>query len=227
MAPHEESAITHVRPSDTRPRVFVSYAHDTEHHKTHVLQLCHLLRRHGIDAHLDSYDSNERQDWYAWYLDQVTQADFVLVVASPSYRAAGDGHAPASSNRGVQSEAAHLRDLLHADRPTWTRKLLPVVLPGGSLEEIPLFLQPYCASRYVITELTAPGVEDLLRTITAQPAYPPPALGDIPILPPRELPDEATPRTTETQVGTSTMHAHAVGPARVYQAAHDQYITER
>jgi TIR domain len=127
---------------DGPPRVFVSYAHDNAEHIAQVLRFCRLLRGNGIDAWLDRYDSNERRDWYAWYLNQVTGADYVLIVASPGYHAAGDGNGPATSRRGVQTEAAHLRDLLHADRPTWIRRLLPVVLPGRSVHEIPCSCSP-------------------------------------------------------------------------------------
>jgi hypothetical protein len=206
---------------DHRPQVFVSYAHDTEHHKRQVQQLCALLRSLGVDARLDSYDEDSRRDWYVWQVEQIEQADFVLCIASPRYRVTGDGRTEPDRNRGVQAEAAHLRDLLYLDRPNWTRKLLPVVLPGRSIDEIPLFLQPYCASRYVITEITADGVEVLLRTITGQPAHPPPDLGEIPVLPPIDTPAA----TTSTQ--PPRMWASASGHARVYQAGRDQHIIGR
>lgn len=201
------------------PRVFVSYAHDNQDHKIQVLRLCEVLRGQGVDARLDTYDDNERRDWYAWYVDQVNRADFVLVIASRDYRIAGDGQAAATCNRGVQSEAALLRDLLHADRPTWTKRILPVILPGRSVAEIPLFLQPNLASRYVVAEVSASGIEQLLRTITDQPAHPLPALGNPPTLPPLHIPDETH--------STSTMNAQVVGSGNVYQAGRDQYIGDR
>jgi hypothetical protein len=69
---------------------------------------------------------------------------------------------------------------LYAARPTWTRKLLPVVLPGGKLDGIPLFLAPASSSHYIIPELTPSGIEELLRTITGQHRHTPPNLGTIP-----------------------------------------------
>src|SRR4051794_18666529 len=81
-------------------RVFVSYTHDNEQHKLHVLQFCRLLRAHGVDARLDRYDSDERRDWYAWMIGQVTAADYVLVIASPDYKRVGNGHVPGTRNRG-------------------------------------------------------------------------------------------------------------------------------
>lgn len=205
-----------------RPRVFISYAHDSDEHKNLVLRLGNLLRGHGVDAWLDSYDGDERRDWYAWMTDQIKGSDYVLVVASAGYRASGDGNAPANRNRGVQAEAALLRELLHTDRPTWTRKLLPVILPGGSADQIPLFLQPWCADHYPILELSAPGMDGLLRTITRQPAHPAPELGDLPDLPPHPVPGDDLPRTA-----TVTMQAKSTGSGDIYQAGGDQYITDR
>jgi len=205
----------------TRPRVFISYAHDTVEHVTQVMKLCHVLRDQGVDARLDNQDVHERQDWYAWYVEQIRHADFVLVIASPNYRAAGDGQGAAHRSRGVRCEAALLRDLLHADRPAWTRKILPVVLPGGSIDEIPLFLQPYLGTHYVVGRISAGGIEDLLRTITGQPAYPPSPVRNIPILPPRRVFPETVPGERR-----HSAYVHASGRARVYQAGRDQYINE-
>jgi hypothetical protein len=91
-------------------------------------------------------------------------------------------------NRGAQSEAALLRERLHAERPTWTRKLLPVVLPGGSADHIPQFLQPHSASHYIVSEFSPAGIEELLRTITGQPSHPMPDLGPVPELLPERTP---------------------------------------
>ncbi|MEV6644235.1 TIR domain-containing protein [Amycolatopsis sp. NPDC051371] len=170
--------------SPDRVRVFVSYAHDDEAHKVAVRALAELLVHNGIDVDLDSWAGPARKDWGSWATGCIENADFVLVVASPRYRHVGDGVVATSDNRGVQSEAALIRDLLHRDRAVWTAKLLPVVLPGCSIDEISSFLQPYCGGHYVLAALTQAGIDELLRTITAQPAYVRPPLGEVPVLPP-------------------------------------------
>ncbi|MCX2954988.1 SEFIR domain-containing protein [Lentzea sp. NEAU-D7] len=171
--------------SDSLIKVFVSYAHDSQEHKHAVLTFASLLTRSGIDVELDQWAVGARQDWSAWAIQHMIQSDYVIVVASPQYRRAGDGTAPADVNRGVQSEASILRDLLHSDRAKWLPKLLPVVLPGRTIDEIPMFMQPYTSDHYVIDRITFSGVEDLLRTLTEQPANIRPALGEIPVLAPR------------------------------------------
>jgi hypothetical protein len=172
----------------TGPKVFISYAHDDDGHKETVRALAELLVRNGIDVDLDQWAGPGRQDWQAWATSLISQAAFVLIIASPAYRRVGDGFARTNENRGAQAESATIRDLLHQDRHTWTAKLLPVVLPGRSIDDIPLFLQPYCADRYHVTELSDAGAEDLLRALTGQPRYVRPALGAVPHLPPRSLP---------------------------------------
>ncbi len=166
------------------PRTFLSYTHDSLEHCEAVLAFAIFLRQHGIDVELDRW-AGERQDWYAWALRNITEADFVIVVASEGYRRMGDGNGPGDRNLGGQAEAAALRELLQRDRGNWTRKLLPVVLPGRSIDEIPLFLQPRSADHFVVPAVTLEGTDDLLRHLTRQPLHIRPELGALPILPPR------------------------------------------
>lgn len=148
-------------------RVFVSYAHESEAHKAQVGTLAGLLRSQGIDVDLDQAHY-ERQDWSAWVAEEIKTSDFVLVVASSGYLRVGDGTALRDDHRGVQTEAGILRDRLYFDRPTWTRKILPVVLPGGSVDEIPLFLQPRVADHYLVTSFTEEGMLDLLEVLSGR-----------------------------------------------------------
>ena len=72
-------------------RVFISYAHDSDTHREAVREFWVLLRRSGIDARLDRTAAEQAQDWPLWMLDQVRKADFVLCVASPTYRRRAEG----------------------------------------------------------------------------------------------------------------------------------------
>src|SRR5262245_19946092 len=150
-------------------RVFVSYAHDSPPHQKLMLRFCERLRRAGVDVRVDEWEDDLRRDWYLWMIEQLEKADYVIVVASPRYRAAGDGNLPPDSHRGVQTESAALRNYLHQDRETWTRKILPVILPGRSVDDIPLYLQPYCASHYRIPKISAAGVSELTRVLAGRP----------------------------------------------------------
>jgi hypothetical protein len=167
------------------PKVFVSYAHESDEHKAQVLAFATFLRDAGIEAILDLWSTGARQDWYSWAIREMTDADFVLVVASERYRTTGDGNGPSAVNRGVQSEAALLRELVYTNRDTWLTKVLPVLLPGHTTDHIPLFLQPHTASHFPVTSFDTTGAEQLLRVILRQPGYIAPDVNTKqPLLPP-------------------------------------------
>src|SRR4051812_13775053 len=188
-----------------RTRVFVTYTHDSDHHKDMVLAFATLLRDHGLDVRLDAWDSYERKDWYEWGQRQIMLADFILVVASEQYRKVGDGSVGPTQNRGAQAEIAGLREVLQQDRPTWIRRILPVLLPGHGPEEIPLFLQPLTADHYQVDDFTLAGVDSLIRVLTAQPARIAPPIGRIPDLPPEPTP------TVRPQQPSQVNSAHSGG----------------
>jgi hypothetical protein len=146
--------------------VFIAYLHDNDEHKDDVLRLAAFLRDKGVDTQLDRWFVGARRDWFCWAINEVQRADFVIVVASPLCRMVGDGQVRGPVHRGGQSEMALLRELLHSDRERWTRKLLPVVLPGHTADEIPLFLQGHTADHYQIADFSEAGAKDLLRVLT-------------------------------------------------------------
>jgi hypothetical protein len=107
----------------------------------------------------------------------------VLVIASPRYRLVGDDSGPTDMHKGVQSEAALLRELVYADRARWLPRILPVIFSGHQKDEIPLFLQPSTASHYVVRAFTVAESTELLRVILRQPAHvAPPVRAEHPIL---------------------------------------------
>ena len=180
------------------PKVFVSYAHESDEHKAQVLAFATFLRQAGIEAVLDVWSAADRRDWYAWALHEMNEADFVLVVASARYRRTGDGHGPNGEHRGVQSEAALLREQVYGDRAKWLPKVLPVLLPGHTVDHIPLFLQPHTASRFEVRSFDAAGAEELLRVILRQPGHVAPEVNaEQPALPPHSAPDQ--PRDAEPE----------------------------
>jgi hypothetical protein len=164
-------------PGDRSPLVFVSYAHESEHHKEQVHMLCAVLRECGIDTDMDRWADGRRRDWDAWAKEQINAADFILVAASPGYKRAAYGDAAPGDRSGVQAEASLLRDKLSGDRQTWLRKILPVILPGYSKDDIPDFLLPNIATWYKIPGISRDGIDELLRALTGQPRDRRPPLG--------------------------------------------------
>lgn len=147
------------------PRVFVSYAQESDAHKAAVAELCELLEKKGLDVRFDQQHLDERRDWDRWTTTQIQRSDYVLVIASPGYRDAANGELPEGERRGVISEYVRLTDQLHHSRAQWTKKILPVVLPGRSPQEIPLSFQPSTCDYYLVDSITDQGADSLLRVL--------------------------------------------------------------
>ncbi|WP_051570967.1 toll/interleukin-1 receptor domain-containing protein [Cryptosporangium arvum] len=193
-------------------RVFLSYAHDSPEHSADVRTLWTLLRERGIDARLDLPAAERRTDWPAWMRRQIDRADFVLVIASPEYRRTADGLAERHERRGVRFEAMELVEELYRDHESGTRKIVPVVLPGRTRDDVPRFLRPYSTTYVEVGELSGVGVERLLRLLTDQPSVVGVELGEPPAFGPR-LP-VATPVPGTPVPGTPT-----AAPRRVWVGA--------
>jgi hypothetical protein len=169
--------------STQRPvRVFISYAHGSAEHMEQVRDLWLFLRKQGIDAKLDMPAAEVPQDWALWMIDQVRNADYVLVIASEAYRRRADGLAPPEESRGVVFESGLVREAMYADPVAARRKFLPVVLGDGRLEDIPSFLGQTSTTHYRIAALTEKHAEPLLRVLTGQPLVSEPDLGPPPTL---------------------------------------------
>ena len=98
---------------------------------------------------------------------QVAEADRILIVASPAYRQRAGHEADPGVGRGVQYEARLIRDLFYRNQSDLGR-FLPVVLPGGSLDDVPEFLTPSVATVYRVSAFTVTGA----RNATARAARP-------------------------------------------------------
>ena len=161
-------------------RVFISYSHDSPQHKQRVGKLRELLRSElGIEARMDTQQERYRVDFSQWVIHEIDTADFVLAIASPQYRERADGR-PGSADGGAQFEGALLRNKLTQDRVTWTRKILPIVLPGATVADIPEFLCGYSTTHFVIDRLTPDGIAELRAVLTGQLPPPVSALRDQP-----------------------------------------------
>jgi hypothetical protein len=160
------------------PRVFISYAHDSADHQNTVLRFANFLQaRIGLDVHLDVWEDDIRRDWALWAEDQLTGADYIMVIASPKFRRTAGIRVAPDDGRGSQYEAAIMRNELTRDLRGITERILPVVFPGMTPEDVPAFLNPYSTTRFHVNELSEKGVADLVAAITGQGRHRRPARG--------------------------------------------------
>ncbi|GAA1989851.1 SEFIR domain-containing protein [Amycolatopsis minnesotensis] len=176
-----------------RPRVYVSYARESDEHASLVRGFAAFLRTEaGVDARFDQWYADGRRDWVAWASDQFERADFILVVASPGYgRTTG------------MLDTAMLHNNLGRNLPNATHRILPVVLPGGSVDDIPHVLSAYAATHYVVHEFTLDGVKDLVRTFHGSTAHAMPPLGAF--LPPAPAADPVLVAAPRRLPGTGSL----------------------
>ncbi|PSM42578.1 hypothetical protein C6Y14_15380 [Streptomyces dioscori] len=193
------------------PRVFISYAHESDGgtHAEGVRALWILLREHGIDARLDRPAAEQPQDWAAWMQREFEAADYVLTIASPAYKRRAEGTEEPGTGEGVAWEARLIKNYVYVDLATWYKRILRVVLPGGSREDLPAFLGGHTVTHYTVDPIDSTGAEKLLRYLTDQPYETVPPLGLRPDLPPRRD------TTTAGEGGRATAGNALTGPTVV------------
>ncbi len=78
----------HESEEKTPPRVFISYARDSDKHAERVENLATSLRNNGIDSRLDQWCQTGIAELGVgpWIELQIREADFVVVVCSPAYK---------------------------------------------------------------------------------------------------------------------------------------------
>jgi len=67
------------------PKVFISYAHDTEQFADQVLDFSNKLRENYIDATIDQYEECPPQGWPRWMDEQIENSDFVIIICTEKY----------------------------------------------------------------------------------------------------------------------------------------------
>lgn len=170
--------------ADRPVRVFISYVREDDAFEDWVLRLATTLRGDGVDARLDVWHLRPGQTFPDFMNAEVRDADRVLVIGSPQYRAKVHAFEAGSSASGVGWETMLLTSQFfagHRDKMAvaWAR--------GDRREALPDFLGTQRAH-----DLTVPddpkGYEELLEDLLGRRPKPPP-LGS----PPPVLPREVTP----------------------------------
>ncbi|MEV8090377.1 tetratricopeptide repeat protein [Streptomyces nigra] len=149
--------------------MFVSYAWEDGKHKSAVGLLTRLLLNAGADVWLDAIAVERGPEWAAETAREIANADFVLVIASPAYKRRMEGEEEPGQGRGVRWEARHIVEFAFTHEQDWTDRVLNVVLPGGSVADIPTVLLPNSRHRYEIPALTPQGVGELTNRLRRAP----------------------------------------------------------
>ena len=166
---------------DSPPRVFISYAQESDEHSAWVLALAHKLAAWGIEPVIDRFCDWPERGWRTWMSERIEAADWVLVICTAEYLQRFEGKAPADTGRGVRWESQHITQKLY-DHKFSNKHFVPVLPPGEGEASIPFPLRDY--RKFCLDA----DFEDLYRLLTDQPATPAPVTGKLRRLPPLTVP---------------------------------------
>jgi SEFIR domain-containing protein len=117
------------------PIVFISYSHDSPEHSERVLALSERLRDDGITTQLDQYvNGTPSKGWPRWMLDQLDEADSVIVVCTETYYRRFRGHE--EPGKGADWEGALITQEVY-DKRSDTVKFVPVLFAPDDEAFIP------------------------------------------------------------------------------------------
>lgn len=165
--------------SQEQQTVFISYTHDSLEHKDKVLRLADRLCSEGVDCHIDQYETSPPEGWARWMVNQVENADFVLVVCTEIYERRFNGKEEVGKGLGAQWEGAVITQDLY-DSAARNTKFIPIVFSSEDGNFIPKILRG--ATYYGVG--SEDGYDDLYRRLTDQRRVVKPTLGERRVLPP-------------------------------------------
>jgi hypothetical protein len=131
-------------PPNGRPKVFISYAHESEALRASVKDLADWLGERGCTVVTDHRFINRppAEGWQIWMLKCIDEAQSVLVVCTPKLKARYEKAAPPDEGFGATYEGAIVTQHIY-DRAMRNTKFFPILPDGGNGEDIPTTLRPW------------------------------------------------------------------------------------
>lgn len=164
---------------DESPTAFISWAHshrswDDERAaawRDRVQLFAAALDASGIRPALDLYSLHDPAvDWARYGTTAIRHNDYVLIAISAAYRERWEGSNPPTEGAGAAREINALMGMFDRDQQEFRRKVKIVVLPGGTVNDIPDELRSG-VQRFELNDLSAASLEPLVRTLTNRPMY--------------------------------------------------------
>jgi hypothetical protein len=160
-------------------KVFISYSHDSEQHSQRVLALANQLRKHGVDAELDQYETRPPQGWPRWCEEQLRpeNSEYVLVVCTETYLQRIEGKVPAGEGLGVFWEGDVIYSYLYEQKSK--ERFIPILFDRKNEVNIPRPLKGAAHFQLGAFDFSDGGYMSLYRELTHQPAIGKPPLGKL------------------------------------------------
>jgi len=122
--------------SEAHPKVLISYSHDSHEHRQHVLELAGRLREVGVDCMIDQYILWPAEGWASWMFKQLREAEFVLVLCTPTYRQRFEQESEPGRGLGVTFEGWVITAGVYRSQMK-NRRFIPIVLSQEDASSVP------------------------------------------------------------------------------------------
>lgn len=152
------------------PRVFISYSWE-EGNKSWVKSLADRLIEDGIDVDIDQYDLTLGDRLPEFMEQEITNADYVLIICTPSYKEKADNR-----KSGVGYEGHIISGELLENHNE--KKFIPIIKEGKPAVCFPVFLTGKYGIDLSDKEINEQNYQDLLTTLYG--VHKKPALGKPP-----------------------------------------------
>ncbi len=152
------------------PKVFISYAHESEDFRQKVKELAEFLRSKGIRVVTDHPYQNRapEEGWRTWMQNSIKDSDIVLIVCTPRYRESFEKrNAERPAGYGSSWEAALITQELYESK-LYNAKYIPILPEGGTYpDDVPVVLRDFC------NNLRFPSQQErILQAISEEPLDP-------------------------------------------------------
>jgi hypothetical protein len=155
---------------------------------------------------------------------QVTNSDYILLVATETYKRRAEDATPADEGRGVRWESMLITSQLYSSNLVSPKKVVPVLLGDEPASSVPYFVDQ--TTFYRVKDLSWPQLEPLYRRLTGQPKVRAAELGAVvqlgeqelpPVNPLSSIPEDlgpvaGPPQETEPRAGAPTSRWNVSGP---------------
>ena len=125
---------------DYNPKVFISYCQQSEEFSQKILDFSNRLRGEGIDTILDQYEESPTEGWPRWIENNISKADFVLMICTKEYSDRGYCNVPTGIGKGVKWEVGLIFQKLYNDDSKNSR-YIPIILKESDSTHIPTPIQ--------------------------------------------------------------------------------------
>ena len=164
-------------------KVFISYSRESSQHNKRVLELSNRLCHEGIDCNIDEYEDSPPKGWFLWMINQIEEADCVLIVCTEKYERRFMGEDEAGKGLGAKWEGAIITQELYYSKAN--NKCIPIVFSPDDSKYIPVILKSATCYDLSETENYDKNYDKLYARLTGQKLVSKPPLGKLRHLEPK------------------------------------------